>query len=499
MTNNFVAGLTSVSTAWTHQNPPARPSRDAEQPRVSPTDLYALIHDSNAALERIDGARPRTPAPTHVRQSRIYDPDSESIITPLTRSEVGSIRSNYSRWSSGTEVEPSEQHRSVLSTADLGEFPGELQLHTRSPVSNVREPAHNEQRLRRTQSTTSRISRFFLGFTGPDPALTQLSLPEDRSIEELLQVEQHADQLQKNQAEGKPTPKRWSKTKSIWASRHSSRNTNDPAPAYSDSIEGPYGEVQPPAAEDSPPDGPEDECAHITGFKLAVLMLALSLAVFLVSMDVNIIATALPSITEDFDSVQAVGWFGSAYLMTTCGFQILFGRIYTFFPTKWVFMSAIGVFEVGSLVAAAAPNASVFIAGRAIQGMGTSGIISGALIIISQVVPLHQRPRLGGVVGSMEGIAMICAPILGGFLTSNVSWRMCFYINLPVGGFVLAVVLFYLQTPPPPVEAAKSWREKLRELDLVGTALLIPAIVCLLLALEWGGECPSHPHGPSDC
>lgn len=485
-----------ISPTWARHSPGDGPSFASP---VSPNDLNALVRESNVALQMIEEIGDEQP------QARTDD--HESIITPLTP-EAGSIRIEYPRsnhWSSSTYVEPEERPRSVNSDPD------ELHFHSRSSgdwiASRAPPPAHlhNNQNLKRTQSTTSRLSRFFFGFNDTDPTLTQLSLPAEGSTDELLRdqiLQAEPDGTQWSRAEAtkeKPSwepskQKRLSRTKSERTSHQSSGTITEPAPAYPRSIDELYQRIQQQAAETPPPldvphhDDFEDESAHIGGFKLCVLVLALSLAVFLVSMDVNIIATAIPEITADFNSAQTVGWFGSAYMMTTCAFQILFGRFYTFFRTKWVFMVAIGIFEVGSLVAAVAPDAEVFIAGRAIQGIGTSGIISGALIIISQVVPLRQRPRLGAIVGSMEGIAMITAPILGGFLTSNVSWRWCFYINLPIGGFVMAVVLFYLRTPPPPIEAHKSWVEKLRELDLVGTALLIPAIVCLLLALEWGGS-----------
>ncbi|KAH6651487.1 major facilitator superfamily domain-containing protein [Truncatella angustata] len=229
---------------------------------------------------------------------------------------------------------------------------------------------------------------------------------------------------------------------------------------------------------------------YLYGLPLFAVIMALSLAVFLVAMDVNVIATAVPHITGEFRSLDDVGWYGSAFLMTTCAFQVLFGRIYTIFPAKWTFLVAIMIFMGGSLLAGLAPSSMAFIIGRAIQGMGTSGILSGGLIIISQVVPLQMRSILGGVIGAMEGVAMISAPIIGGALTDKLSWRWCFYINLPIGGFVLVAVLVFLRIPEemrPQRAVNRSWVETARELDLIGAALLVPPIVCFLLALQYGG------------
>ncbi len=230
---------------------------------------------------------------------------------------------------------------------------------------------------------------------------------------------------------------------------------------------------------------------HISGMPLVSLTIALSAAVFLVAMDVNVIATAVPRITGEFRSLDDVGWYGSSFLMATCATQIPYGRIYSLFPAKWVFISAILVFMLGSLIAGVSPNSPVLIFGRAVQGVGTSGILSGGLIIMSQVVPLRIRPLLTSVIGAMEGVAMISAPIIGGVLTDNLNWRWCFYINLPIGGFVLLVVMFCMHSPKHMGHrrsAGTTLWQTLYELDLLGAAALLPPIVCTLLALHFAGK-----------
>ncbi|KAK4153961.1 MFS general substrate transporter, partial [Chaetomidium leptoderma] len=237
-----------------------------------------------------------------------------------------------------------------------------------------------------------------------------------------------------------------------------------------------------------------------SGLPLASVTIALSAAVFLVAMDVNVIATAIPRITGEFRSLDDVGWYGSAFLMATCATQIPYGRIYSLFPAKWVFTSAIVVFMLGSLIAGVSPSSPVLILGRAVQGVGTSGILSGGFIIMSQVVPLRIRPTLTGGIGAMEGVAMISAPIIGGVLTDKLHWRWCFYINLPIGGFVLLVVLLCMRTTMPtgPRRSGKTTlRRTLYELDLLGAACLVPPIVCTLLALNFAGR-QGHTWGDSD-
>ncbi|EXJ64869.1 hypothetical protein A1O7_01208 [Cladophialophora yegresii CBS 114405] len=232
----------------------------------------------------------------------------------------------------------------------------------------------------------------------------------------------------------------------------------------------------------------EDHTNYPHGLKLVTLIIALCLAVFLVALDQTIIATAIPKITDRFHSVNDIGWYGSAYFLTSTALQPSFGRIYKVFQIKWVFLSAIGVFELGSLICAVAPSSTALIVGRAIAGIGVGGIFSGSLVIIAHSVPLIRRPLVFGVFGAMWGLASVAGPLLGGVFTDKLSWRWCFYINLPVGAFSVVVVLFVLHIPQDPKLSEKPLLKRVMELDLVGAGILIPAIVMLLLAVQWGGS-----------
>ncbi|KIM97996.1 hypothetical protein OIDMADRAFT_203364 [Oidiodendron maius Zn] len=215
-------------------------------------------------------------------------------------------------------------------------------------------------------------------------------------------------------------------------------------------------------------------------------MMAVMLAAFLVSLDRTIVATAIPVITNHFNSLDDVGWYASAYLLTMSSLQMAMGRVYTFFDIKLVFLSCIGLFELGSIVCGTAPSSTALIIGRAIAGMGATGLFSGAITIMVHVLPLAKRPAYMGWFGSIFGIASVAGPLLGGAFTSNLTWRWCFFINLPIGGIAMVIIIVILKLPARQIEAL-SWREKLLRLDPLGNLFFIPSIICLLLALEWGG------------
>lgn len=140
--------------------------------------------------------------------------------------------------------------------------------------------------------------------------------------------------------------------------------------------------------------------------------------------------------------------------------------------------------------------------------MGAAGIMSGAIVLMVGIVPLAKRPKFQGLFGACFGLASIIGPLLGkskdlfecwrmammlmfgfsgGAFTTDVSWRWCFYINLPIGGVVMAIIFFTLK-PTEPVEPGLSVRQQLARLDLLGEFFLLPSVVCLLLALQWGGS-----------
>ncbi|KAI3326429.1 MFS general substrate transporter [Xylariaceae sp. AK1471] len=245
-----------------------------------------------------------------------------------------------------------------------------------------------------------------------------------------------------------------------------------------------------PAASDAT--ATDDEKHYPPAWKLSLLTIGLCFALFLVSLDGTILATAIPSITNEFNSLSDVAWYGSSYFFAVCALQLLYGKLYTMYSVKWVFLVAVVLFELGSVVAGVSPSSAVLIAGRTISGVGAAGIFAGAIIIVAKSVPLRHRPLYAGILASMHGIASVVGPLLGGVFTDHLTWRWCFYVNLPFGGVTIIFLVLFLPNQPP-TQPGLPLKEQLKQFDLPGTFFLIPSVISLLLALQWGGA--KYPWG----
>ncbi|RYC62856.1 hypothetical protein CHU98_g3353 [Xylaria longipes] len=228
---------------------------------------------------------------------------------------------------------------------------------------------------------------------------------------------------------------------------------------------------------------PENE---VTGVKLLLIHIAICLCTFLIGLDFNLIATAIPVITVEFNSIRDVGWYGSAFMVALCASQPLAGKTYTLFSKKAAYLIYLFIFEIGSLVCALAPTSKALIVGRAVAGLGASGVFAGGFTLLTTIIPLHKRAIWTGTFSSIFALASIIGPVLGGALTQNVTWRWCFYINLPIGGAAAALFFILVHLRPGKLET-QPLKTKLEALDVFGFILIAGSITMILLALVWGG------------
>ncbi|KAI9698407.1 MAG: hypothetical protein M1836_003987 [Candelina mexicana] len=217
--------------------------------------------------------------------------------------------------------------------------------------------------------------------------------------------------------------------------------------------------------------------------QVVVIMSALCLSVFLAALDQTIITTALPTISEHFHSSAGYTWVGSAYLLANAATVPTWGKFSDIWGRKPVLLAAAAIFFIGSLISAVSVSIVMLIAGRAVQGVGGGGLIILVNICISDLFSMRNRATYFGLVGMVWALASAIGPVLGGVFTQLVSWRWCFYINLPCTGVGMVVIFFFLdlKTPKTPLAAG------LKAIDWLGSFTIIGATLMFLLGLEFGG------------
>src|SRR3954467_13293568 len=211
---------------------------------------------------------------------------------------------------------------------------------------------------------------------------------------------------------------------------------------------------------------------------ILLVVSGLMLVMLLASLDQTIVSTALPTIVGELGGLQHLSWVVTAYLLAVTVVTPLYGKLGDLYGRKRVLQTALTIFLIGSALCGLAQGMSELIAFRAIQGLGGGGLMVSAQAAIGDVVPPRERGKWTGLFGAVFGVSSIAGPLIGGFLTTNVSWRWIFYVNLPLGVAALGVLGITLPGRSERVE---------RALDYSGTVLLAVALSALVLATTLGG------------
>ncbi|KZV79046.1 MFS general substrate transporter, partial [Exidia glandulosa HHB12029] len=218
----------------------------------------------------------------------------------------------------------------------------------------------------------------------------------------------------------------------------------------------------------------------------------------------TIVTNAIPRIASVFNALDEITWIPTAFLLTQAPFLLVYGQLNTLFPAKWVFLIAMIIFEIGSLLSGVATSIEFLIFARAFQGVGAAGIFVGIMTMLADILPLQERPKYFGLFGGVFALSGILGPLIGGAFVDHVSWRWCFYINLPLAVPTFWFSLQFLPSkpaqidrvsgPPPPKEgqskrAAVTHRffTRMAKLDWVAVVFSLGATTSLVLALQWGG------------
>ncbi len=169
-------------------------------------------------------------------------------------------------------------------------------------------------------------------------------------------------------------------------------------------------------------------------------------------------------------------------LCVSTAIQPLFGQFCNVFGRRYVMLSAVLIFMLGSGVCGGAKTGGELIAGRAVQGVGSGGIIMVSSIVLSDLVPLRQRGNFSAILMSIFGVGSALGPFIGGAIVSSTTWRWIFYMNLPIGGAAFAMLFVFLRVN---YNKEMSFWQKLKRIDLVGNSILMASTVSILYALSY--------------
>jgi EmrB/QacA subfamily drug resistance transporter len=209
-----------------------------------------------------------------------------------------------------------------------------------------------------------------------------------------------------------------------------------------------------------------------------VVFIGLMLVLLMAALDSTIVATALPTIVGDLGGLDHISWVVTAYLLAQTAVTPLYGKLGDLYGRKIVLQVGLVVFLIGSALCGAAQSLTELIIFRAVQGLGGGGLIVSTMAAIGDVVPPRERGRYQGLFGAVFGLASVIGPLLGGFLTTNLTWRWIFYVNLPVG--VLAFVVL-MATFPSRTDHVR------HQVDYLGAGLLAAALSAIVLLSTLGG------------
>ncbi|RYP45470.1 hypothetical protein DL768_008190 [Monosporascus sp. mg162] len=213
---------------------------------------------------------------------------------------------------------------------------------------------------------------------------------------------------------------------------------------------------------------------------------SLCLLAFISALDVSIISTALPTITDEIGGATQYVWIANSFVIASSVLQPLFGQLADIFGRQPPLVVCVAVFILGSGIGGGARNVALLIAGRTIQGIGAGGVYVLIDIVCCDLVPLRDRGKYLGLMFSWAGLAAALGPPVGGAL-AQANWRWVLWINIPICGVALGALLAFMRVGNGGEHSKRKMTSKLKQVDYLGTTIFIPSIFAVLYGLIMGG------------
>ncbi|KAI8318685.1 hypothetical protein GQ54DRAFT_300011 [Martensiomyces pterosporus] len=222
----------------------------------------------------------------------------------------------------------------------------------------------------------------------------------------------------------------------------------------------------------------------LSGTPLVLAMLGLNTLMFLTALDTTIVATTYVPIASEFRSLDQAQWIINSYLITTTAMQPIYGKLSDIIGRVEAIVFAVVLFMIGSVMCAVSTSLWMLIASRAVQGLGGGGLMTLVSVVLGDIIGERERGKWAGLFAGTWGVTSAVAPVIGGAIVKNTTWRIIFWINVPICMVSTAIILRLLKIPRP----GGSLREKLLRVDFLGSITSVVGIVLVLLALSWGGQ-----------